>query len=99
MIKSNLVVCCKAKHTKFQPSYEEWKCPRCGADSSYFSKSDFDEQADFDCELIHLNDEVSCESCNSIWSGSAVIKLIAQALNMIDCPHCKGKGMVKKNEQ
>ena len=46
---------CGDKHTKYQPTTEEWKCPLCGAnnDGEYFYIDIFaDDISDPDCSLL-----------------------------------------------
>lgn len=82
---------CKHKHTEFNPKDEAWKCPNCGADNGYFYK---DDSPDFDCEELHVEDCVRCESCASNWSGKKVAALMMKKANQKPCPHCKGTGVI-----
>jgi hypothetical protein len=47
---------CAVVHTKYQPTEEEWKCPKCGVGSSLFYIEDPADKTD-DCDLLH-NDMV-----------------------------------------
>lgn len=48
---------CNSKHTKYQPTDEEWRCPKCGSDSEKFWIED-NFGAD-GCELLHETDTIS----------------------------------------
>lgn len=91
---------CGGKHTKYQPTDEEWKCPSCkiNDDGGHFYIDTFsDEVSDPDCSLLHKDDLVVCINCNKEWSGEIVSRLLAKIVNMIPCSHCKGTGFVKKS--
>ena len=83
---------CTRKHTKYQhPDDEPWVCPKCGSDT-FALDSDSDEA----CDLIHNNDWVNCYECDYGASATEFSKLMMRKQNMIECPCCKGKGVVKK---
>lgn len=93
---------CHRKHTKYQPTPEEWKCPRCGAGAGYFA-IDNDEPEDVPCELLHVDDNIICfgananTGCPSSYgtTGAAFARALAKKHNLGPCPHCKGSGLVK----
>jgi DNA-directed RNA polymerase subunit RPC12/RpoP len=90
---------CGGKHTKYQPTMKEWKCPSCGANDNgeYFYIDTFAiEVSDPDCSLLHRDDVVVCTKCNKEWTGDRLSKLMAKITNMVPCPNCKGTGFVKK---
>lgn len=90
---------CGVKHTKYQPTDEEWKCPLCGAndDGEHFYIDSFVEGSADDCELMHRDDTVVCTACDYAWTGEQISKIMAKIASMIPCPHCKGIGFVKKS--
>jgi Zn finger protein HypA/HybF involved in hydrogenase expression len=93
-----LAVVCYAKHTKYQPTDEQWQCPLCGADNESFTVEESPDEVADDCELLHEEDEVHCSNCNSSWSGKAVAAVMAKKANLVVCPTCKGAGYVKAAE-
>ena len=90
---------CPAKHTKFQPTDEEWRCPRCGAGSDYFYIELSAPDADPDCDKLHVDDWIICDNCGGGWKGSTVAKKLKEKLNYIPCPYCKGRGYIRKEEE
>ncbi len=89
---------CSGKHTSYQPTDDEWKCPECGADNQYF----YIDFANYDdCDLLHVDDVVTCCSphCvdengeSKVWSGKDMA-MIMQA-GRIKCSCCKGTGYVQ----
>lgn len=89
---------CPAKHTKFQPSDEQWRCPHCGDNAYNFYIESYQDEADPDCGKVHVGDYVVCTSCKSDFTGDQATKAIAKNLHMTTCPHCKGSGFVKKED-
>ena len=85
---------CTVKHTKFQPTDEQWKCPRCGRADEFSIEENATE--DLDCELLHDEDVAFCSRCDASWTGQTVARLLAKQNNLVPCPHCKGKGFVNK---
>ena len=85
---------CSAKHTAYQPTNDEWRCPKCGAGVEHFTIYDSSESALDDCELLHKDDYLLCTNCNYESSGAAFSKLIMKQINVVECPCCKGKGVV-----
>ena len=84
---------CTNKHTRYQPSNEEWLCPECGADNNHFW---IEDTPNGDCELIHVDDLIVCSKCGLEKSGNEVIQMMIKKKSLVTCPCCKGKGMVKK---
>lgn len=83
---------CLFKHTKFQPSNLQWRCPNCGHDSD--KGFVIDDGPNMDCDLVHEDDEVRC-TCGYVDTGKKVAERIRKKHNMIPCPTCKGDGHVK----
>jgi len=88
---------CIAKHTMYQPTDEEWKCPKCGSGDEHF---DIQEPAEFssdDCVQLHVNDELSCYNCGYGISGKEFASRLQKQKNLVTCPCCKGSGLVPKD--
>lgn len=83
---------CAAKHTKYQPTTEEFECPACAAKAGDFA---IDEGPNMECEKLHDEDYINCYKCGYGTSGKKYATKIAKAKNMIPCPRCKGNGMIK----
>jgi hypothetical protein len=87
-------IICNRKHTKYQPTDEQWRCPNCGAGNESFYIDNDDSASD--CGLLHVDDTIVCD-CGQIWSG----KQLAQIMRRIykngvkRCPHCNGTGWTK----
>lgn len=96
---------CYAKHTAYQPSLEEWKCPKCGVGSEYTdNRGNLQEGfvidceghvGDDNCEKLHDMDITYCHKCEKGWTGSVLAKKLMAKAHAITCPTCKGKGWVK----
>ena len=84
---------CDRKHTKFQPTDEQWECPKCGRGNDVFYIS---ESVDADCILLHDDDFIVCENCEREWTGKKLAAVMAKKACMVKCPHCKGSGFVKE---
>lgn len=83
---------CEGKHTVYQPTDDEWRCPKCGADNSLFS---IEESFGHDeCPLLHTQDQITCFSCGHGTSGSRFAGAIQKRKNLVPCPCCKGRGVV-----
>jgi hypothetical protein len=89
-------VICTAKHTKFQPDGELWKCPKCGADYNYFVVEAPAEDASEECGLLHCDDNVVCSNCDLGASGKSIAAKMVKKYNLVPCECCKGAGYVKK---
>lgn len=92
---------CKVKHTKFQPTQKQWRCPKCGADSESLYISDGPEGVEETCEKVHEEDWVRCVACHSGWSGRDATSEMAKKIRdakakgkLMPCPHCGGTGYV-----
>lgn len=86
---------CEAKHTKYQPTDEEFNCPKCGAKVGDFYKED--PVGHEECELLHDEDNLCCAQCGYGCSGKAFAARIVKEKSMVKCPMCSGKGMVKQD--
>jgi len=88
---------CPAKHTKYQPTEAEWKCPRCLA--TFDSKKPFYVQEPVDgtedCLKLHCDDFLFCDTCGYSATGKSFAAQIVKAKNLKPCPHCNGTGLVK----
>ena len=97
---------CLAKHTKYQPTKEEFKCPRCGVGppDGLCVDNPSGDAAD-DCDLLHVDDDLRCYgenkngySCNYVVAATSFAKMIVKKNNLVPCPACKGTGHVKKEQ-
>ena len=84
---------CAVVHTKYQPTEEEWKCPKCGVGSSLFYIEDPADKTD-DCDLLHNDDGLYCHGCDYGISGKTFDAKIQKQRNLVSCLHCKGTGLV-----
>ena len=91
-----LMTTCIEKHTKFQPTDDQWKCPKCGNANELTVDSGFfvDEGPNPGCELLHNEDYIVCGKCKSSWYGKKLAPLMAKAQNLEKCPHCNGTGFI-----
>lgn len=85
---------CTAKHTKYQPTDEEFRCPNCSAEAGIFFVNDC--VGEYGCEKLHKDDDLACESCGYTCSGESFSKRKIKESNLTTCPCCKGKGLVPK---
>lgn len=90
---------CRAKHVKYEPTDEEWRCPKCGAGAGDFYCDTWEEGADEYCELLHESADVRCIMCDYKTTGKAFSALIVKKGNLVKCPCCKGKGFVKASNE
>lgn len=89
---------CSAKHTKYNPSGAEWKCPKCSKtalDPDGFFNDEPASDAQGDCPALHEHDALRCYSCGYGTTGKAFAARLQKAANMVPCPTCKGHGLVK----
>lgn len=90
---------CPAKHTKFQPTMEQWECPCCGKDApDGFVVDDTDPEAAGSCELLHENDVVTCVCNSENWTGKQIAAKLAKKMDLVICPCCKGTGQVSSKK-
>ena len=85
---------CQAAHTKYEPTADEWKCPKCGAPGSEFAIDEPADGASDQCERLHKNDFLHCYKCGHNVSGARFSNAIMKAKNLVPCPTCKGHGLV-----
>lgn len=85
---------CEAKHTAYEPSETEWKCPKCAAPGGDFAIDEPAEGASNECERLHNKDFLHCYKCGYTVTGSRFAGAIAKAKNLVTCPTCKGHGVV-----
>lgn len=88
---------CQVKHTTFQPTDDQWKCPKCGAGSRDFTilwPADDTE----DCDMLHEEDVCVCDACGYEESGKIVAAAIKRKLGLVKCPHCKGTGYIERKK-
>jgi len=88
---------CTEKHAKFQPTDDQWKCPKCGAGNNGGESMFYiDESPNGDCELLHNEDYIVCVECKSSWTGKRLSTVMVDALSLEKCPHCAGTGFIAK---
>lgn len=85
---------CGEKHTLYQPTEEEWKCPRCGEVEDFVIDNGDLSYMDDDCVLLHEKDAITCGVCGKFVSGKTFAKNLQKAKNLVTCPCCKGKGLI-----
>ena len=86
---------CKRKHVKYEPTEEDWRCPKCHKGCESFTLDS--ELSDGECELLHEDDTVQCFECGYTSTGKKISALFAKKNNVVTCPCCKGKGWVKND--
>lgn len=87
---------CTDKHTAYQPSDDEFKCPKCGATAGEFYIETEAEASTTraDCALVHPDDVLLCTKCGYGVSGKAFAAAIMKKKNLVPCPHCHGRGTI-----
>lgn len=85
---------CGAKHTKYNPTGDKWRCPKCGCTDGSFYIEEGDEEASESCTALHQKDYIVCMRCEWSGSGNVVAKRLAALDHVETCPTCKGKGVV-----
>jgi len=87
---------CYKKHTKYQPTDDEFVCPRCGATPEDVKPFALQMAADdeCDCDMLHMDDVLFCDNCGFSTSGRAFARRIQKEKDLVTCPFCKGKGLV-----
>jgi hypothetical protein len=87
---------CEAKHTKYQPTNDEWHCPNCGGDNDVFwIEENFGSD---DCDLLHNEDVAVCVSCGLTVTGKVFASKLQKKHALVSCPCCKGKGLIHKDK-
>ena len=81
---------CNERHIADPKEGEDWECPKCGKHGFYIYESIND-----DCEKLHANDLLLCDFCNYSELAKTFISKLKKKLNMVECPCCKGKGIIK----
>lgn len=84
---------CPYKHTKYDPTEEEFKCPKCGAVCGVFC---VEEGPNEECLLMHEDDTLHCFECGYTTTGKAFVNKLLKDKSHVECPHCKGKGYIIK---
>jgi DNA-directed RNA polymerase subunit RPC12/RpoP len=88
---------CDGKHTAYQPTEGEFKCPDCGAkpeDPKGFYTDEPAEDANSSCSKMHVNDGLRCYKCDYEASGQSFAAKLQKKHDLVPCKHCKGKGLV-----
>lgn len=85
---------CPGKHTKVQIPDGDWACPKCGEEDIFFIE--ITDESTADCSLLHVDDEIVCRACDSVWTGAQIARMYAKKQNLVPCPCCKGTGTIKK---
>ena len=88
---------CNAKHTEYNPSEEEFVCPKCGSIDFFIDY--IPEDANEECEKLHVDDFIYCDKCQYETTGKKFAEYVIKQKNLVKCPHCKGKGMVPRDQQ
>jgi hypothetical protein len=87
---------CEARHTKFQPSDDEWKCPKCGATSlEGFCIDDISCNSDINCNKLHCDDYCRCDQCGYHANGATIARRICEKIGLVKCECCNGTGFAK----
>ncbi len=90
---------CTKKHTLYQPTIDEWCCPKCGERDDFVIDNDiilnprYEEE---ECELLHEKDSINCGRCGKFLTGKTFAKKIQEKHGLIACECCNGTGLVKK---
>lgn len=93
---------CYAKHSKYQPTIEEFKCPKCGTgpeNGDFYIDTDPTVGSNFECEFMHDEDMIVCLKCNWESTGKKYSSMFIKAKNMVKCPCCKGTGLIEKGSE
>ena len=85
---------CSIKHTAYQPTDEQWRCPKCGSDNEKFYVDEPVEGSAEECDKLHEQDGLYCQ-CGYAGTGKSFAEKVMEAQNRIVCPHCKGEGTIK----
>jgi hypothetical protein len=86
---------CAHKHTAYQPTDDEWKCPSCGAGVEFFHIDNFVDDDMSKCDdLLHDNDDVGCHKCQFGTNGKNFAGRLQRMHNLVKCECCRGTGLV-----
>lgn len=88
---------CTAKHTAYNPTAEEFRCPKCNAEAGVFAIDEPADGADESCDRIHAKDGLYCYDCKYATSGGAFARAKMKAANLVTCQTCRGHGVVNGN--
>jgi len=83
---------CRVRHTKYQPSDSEWKCPKCGNIDNFGVQ----DSENFSCEKLHATDLVVCGACGFEATGTRVANMLMKIASRKPCPYCKGTGFIQE---
>ena len=83
------------KKTKYQPTMDEWKCPRCGSDDFIVDEGPYYDYPDDDD--LYEEDKLYCESCGFEIIGEKFSKLMENKKTLVKCPHCEGAGVIESD--
>jgi ribosomal protein S27AE len=96
---------CIYKHTSVQIPDEEWICPKCGVGVEYTDKYGDKQEGfvvvdsvNYDCELLHDDDELECGRCGYSASGLSYSRWYKKSKDLVKCPCCKGTGVITKKK-
>lgn len=92
---------CPHKHTKYQPTDEEWVCPKCGEglnskSGGFVIWEGVTDMEDSQCTSLHNDDYLKCQSCGYDCQGKDFAAYVVKKNSLIPCPCCNGTGFVKK---
>jgi len=95
---------CIEKHTPYQPTDDEFKCPKCGKgpndDPQGLIVDEVPESVEgTDCGKLHCLDLVRCYACGHETSGRSFAAYLMKKKLLVPCPCCKGKGTVPGKEK
>lgn len=82
---------CKKKHL-YQSDI--WKCPNCGDTESFYVAESESE----DCPGLHPHDIIECDACRHVWTGEKLSNVMRNkdGVDVMQCPHCHGRGYIRK---
>lgn len=77
-----------------------WKCPVCGVGFEFSIDSENDEISgglwiDHSCDST----VVECCNCDRTWTSEQFERVVIEKEKMTKCPHCKGRGLVRKKKK
>jgi len=81
---------CIVKHAAYQPTNEEWSCPKCGKYSESFWIEE--SSADGECPLLHNTDIIVCFRCGYGTSGKNFAARLQKSKKSCPVPMLQGKG-------